>query len=132
MNKIYNPTLLILVCQLIEKGVTAVYGVQLGPTGDLVLFSIFCFPEKNQLLEKDFFLSLNLKNVTVLKKHVMYGYGFESPLRRLFFSKNFIWIKTLITLFETLYWHCCMCFNPANGSVDFKERFANKIQLNGL
>ena len=32
--------------------------------------------------------------------------GFESPLRRLFF------------MLETLTWHCCMCFKPANGRVE--------------
>jgi hypothetical protein len=29
---------------------------------------------------------------------------------------------------KTLTWHCCMCFNPANGRVDFEEWSAYKIR----
>ena len=29
-------------------------------------------------------------------------------------------------LWKTLTWHCCMCCNPANGSVDFEEWLAYK------
>ena len=31
-----------------------------------------------------------------------------------------------------IYWHCCMCCNPANWRVDFEEWSAYKIQLLGI
>jgi hypothetical protein len=34
-------------------------------------------------------------------------------------------------LWKTLTWHCCMCCNPENGGLDFKEWLAYEIQLHG-
>jgi hypothetical protein len=34
-------------------------------------------------------------------------------------------------LWKTLTWHCCICWIPANGRVNFEEWLAYKIQLHG-
>ncbi len=57
----------------------------------------------------------------------------QTPTMEFIFQAPFIWIKAWNqNCGKTLAWHCCMCYNPANGRVDFEEWSAYKIQLHGI
>jgi hypothetical protein len=51
----------------------------------------------------------------------------QTPTEETIFQAPFIWIKSLEQKIDwKLTWHCCMCYNPSKGRVDFEDRWLIK------